>query len=156
MSSFWSGNVGPVLVRTLRATAQSRTRREGVTQYCPEIADDDMGQALGRSCPSNIGHLCPIEEKRHSSIEINGASFELKAAYQISPTWLEGSSICGCLSVSCLRILRVLYLSFALPIYACNTVTFSSVNHKSLDESDDHLQVIQEQGYYPTGIQRLN
>jgi hypothetical protein len=47
MFSFWLGDVGPVLVRTLRAKAQCRSRREGVIQYCPEIADDDMGQGLG-------------------------------------------------------------------------------------------------------------
>jgi hypothetical protein len=57
MSSFWSGDVGPVLVRTLRAKAESRTKREGGVswpQYCPEIADDNMGQALGQSWPTKI------------------------------------------------------------------------------------------------------
>lgn len=55
MSSFWSGDVGPVLVRTLRAEAQSRTKREGVTQYCPEIADEDRGRHLGGLARARLG-----------------------------------------------------------------------------------------------------
>jgi hypothetical protein len=49
VSSFWSGDVGPDLVRTLRAKAQGRIRREGVTQLSAEITSDDMERALGRS-----------------------------------------------------------------------------------------------------------
>ena len=49
--------VGPVLVRTLTAKAQSRPMREGVTQYCiaPRDRDNRRHEALGRSCPSKIG-----------------------------------------------------------------------------------------------------
>lgn len=64
MSYVWSGDVGLVLVRTSRTKAHIRTRREGVTQYCPEIADDDMGQTLGP---------VTLEENRHAAIEFKEA-----------------------------------------------------------------------------------
>src|SRR6267154_2555115 len=94
-SSFWSDDVGPVLVRTLRAKAQSHTRREGVTQYCPEIADDDDMGHLGGLAQPRLGKDL---KNRHSSIELEAwrginarSTFKLKTACQIITIIQHGS-----------------------------------------------------------------
>jgi hypothetical protein len=101
-----------------------------------------MGQTLGKKTD-----MPPLNLKRlKCSIDLRAT---VNAACQINPTWHEGFSIRGVpVYQSLVRTLRALYLTFALPIYACNAVIFSSVNHKkkSLDERG-LLRFIQEQGY---------